>query len=134
MSLKRKISEVEENDCLPRSPTHRRVDDHGSSSFINIRIAYSALQPRHIPAFQLPFQLITFSYSPSRVLEFNNSAMRYYTNPPLNADLNYAYDTWIKRPEERGRLDGLLRACMRNEVKLERLRANVISWRGVLTK
>ncbi|KAH8118243.1 RAI1-domain-containing protein [Phellopilus nigrolimitatus] len=60
--------------------------------------------------------------------------MKYFTHPPHNADLTYAYETWIKRPEERGRLDGLLTACLSDEVSPERQRANVVSWRGVMTK
>lgn len=60
--------------------------------------------------------------------------MRYYVEPPLGAELSYEYDSWIKRPEERGRLDGLLEACLKDEVKPERERANIVSWRGVMTK
>ena len=86
------------------------------------------------PRFHCPFQLVSFSYTPDRVLEFTNSALKYYTTPPLGADLSYRYDHWIKRPEERGRLDGLLEACLHQNALIESKRANVISWRGVMTK
>jgi len=82
-------------------------------------------------------------------------ALRYYLEPPQGADLTHRYgarsssfqsasehltrsfgfaEHWTKRPEERGRLDGLLAACLRPEAAGERTRANVITWRGVMTK
>jgi len=61
--------------------------------------------------------------------------MRYYVDPPLGADLGHGYERWIRRPEERGRLDGLLRAIL--EIR-RRATGNpvidVVSWRGVITK
>lgn len=93
--------------------------------------------------FQQPSSLLTFSYTPDRTLEFDNSAMRYYVDPPTGAELRYGYEWWIKRPEERGRLDGLLRAVTRVKEKMDAsggsgtrwLRdISVISWRGVMTK
>ena len=86
------------------------------------------------PPFQYPFQLVSFSYTPERVLEFNNSALKYYVDPPLGADLTYRIDHWIKRAEERGRLDGLLRACLHDKAAPDHQRAAVVSWRGVMTK
>lgn len=61
--------------------------------------------------------------------------MRYYVNPPPNADLGHGYERWIRRPEERGRLDGLLRAI--SEIKRREAgdpAINIVSWRGVMTK
>lgn len=60
--------------------------------------------------------------------------MKYFVPPPPGANLAYGYEQWIKRPEERGRLDGLLAACVRDECEGERRRADVITWRGVITK
>ncbi|KAH7915603.1 RAI1 like PD-XK nuclease-domain-containing protein [Hygrophoropsis aurantiaca] len=112
-------------------------------------LAYPILSrpPRSSPAFQRPSQLLTFSYTPSRTLEFTDSALRYFASPPRNADLGYAYDRWIRRPEERGRLDGLLHAWTRvkRDMKREHEAAasktswkapdvGVVSWRGVMTK
>jgi len=84
--------------------------------------------------YQSPFQLLSFSLDESRNLIFDNSALRYYVDPPRNADLNHRYEHWIKRPEERTRLDNLLRACLKKEASRERKRANVITWRGIMTK
>jgi RAT1-interacting protein len=90
----------------------------------------------HPPAFQRPSQLLTFSYSPSRVLQFDDSALRYFVNPPHGADLNYGYENWTRRPEERGRIDGLLSAWSRFKKSLngQNPEIGVISWRGVITK
>jgi hypothetical protein len=89
---------------------------------------------RAVP-FQRPLPLITFSYNKSRLLEFSDAAMRYYVIPPPNADLGYGYEHWIRRPEERGRLDGLLQAVLEIQRRATgRPVINVISWRGVMTK
>lgn len=40
------------------------------------------------PAFQKPMGLLTFSYTPQREQVFDNSAMKYYKDPPVNAPLD----------------------------------------------
>ncbi|PCH42099.1 RAI1-domain-containing protein [Wolfiporia cocos MD-104 SS10] len=94
-------------------------------------------------SFQQPSPLLTFSYTPARVLEFTDSALRYYVDPPLGADLKYGYERWIRWPEEKGRIDGLVRAVLKYKERLERHSQNgsawlndigVVSWRGVMTK
>ncbi|KAI0643610.1 RAI1-domain-containing protein [Trametes meyenii] len=86
-----------------------------------------------------------FSYTPQRVLELNNSAMRYYVDPPPGADLRYGYERWIKRPEELTRLDSLLRAVQRVMDKADASAGpesgtkwlkdiSVVTWRGIMTK
>ncbi|KAF7424472.1 decapping endonuclease targeting mRNA [Pleurotus ostreatus] len=86
--------------------------------------------------FQLPTQLISFSYTPDRVLEFNDSAMRYFVDPPRGAQLSYGYDRWVRRPEERGRIDSLLKAWQKfgTEHPGALGEVGVVSWRGVMTK
>ncbi|KAL0574768.1 decapping endonuclease targeting mRNA [Marasmius crinis-equi] len=59
-------------------------------------------------------------------------------------DLNYGYERWIRRPEERGRLDSLLKAvdkvCFREgsdgiqEGKMRLRDISIVAWRGVMTK
>lgn len=110
----------------------------------------------HPPSFQQPYQLLSFSHtsvpdsnrnsdkSRCRKLEWNNDSMKYFVSPPLGANLSYGYKRWIKRPEERARLDALLQACTREDlnpidecrvrVEAERRRADVITWRGIGTK
>lgn len=64
-------------------------------------------------------------------------------DPPRGANLRYGYDRWIRRPEEKGRLDGLLRSLIKigidrrqkGETSTAWLRdIGVVSWRGVMTK
>lgn len=94
-------------------------------------------QPAKQTPFQQPTQIISFSYTPSRVLEFTDSALRYFVDPPPGAKLGHAYERWAKRPEERGRIDGLLKAFSkaRSGAAAINLRdVGVVSWRGVMTK
>jgi len=86
--------------------------------------------------FQQPTPLTTFSYDPKRELRFDDSALRYYVDPPIGADLRYGYERWVKRPEEKGRLDGLLNAWLkvRNGFPDGFMNGGVIAWRGVMTR
>lgn len=88
--------------------------------------------------FQQPSQLISFSYTPEHVLEFTDSALRYFVDPPVGAKLDYGYERWVRKPDERGRLDGLLKAI--SQIRKDPMRApnlpeiGLVSWRGVMTK
>ncbi|KAL1666853.1 RAI1 like PD-XK nuclease-domain-containing protein, partial [Schizophyllum commune] len=87
------------------------------------------------PAFQQPSPLVSFSYTPARVLEFTNSALKYYIPPPRSGlRLDYGYERWVRRPEERGRLDGLLKAYARVLERGGAGQIGIVSWRGVMTK
>jgi RAT1-interacting protein len=133
--LKRKLEEVEGNSDATE-PKEKHIKESSSQSLLE-RLQYPEIgiqKPSKAPPFQYPFQLVSFSYTPERILEFTNSALRYYVDPPLGADLTYRIDNWTRRVEERGRLDGLLKACLHEQAVQERLRASVVSWRGVMTK
>ena len=141
-SRKRAISEV---DVFPDTQVkdewvvHKqpRLDPsvphpQGSSRLLYPSTSQSVSRP--VP-FQRPLPLISFSYTKDRKLEFNDASMRYYVKPPQDADLSHGYERWIRRPEERGRLDGLLRAI--SEIRRRGTGdpvINVVSWRGVMTK
>jgi RAT1-interacting protein len=135
-SRKRGISDV---DVLPDPQdkderiAHKQPRlDHSSSSLLYPSTSQSV--SRTVP-FQRPLPLISFSYTEDRKLEFNDAAMRYYVNPPPDADLRHGHDRWIRRPEERGRLDGLLRAIL--EIRRRGTGdpvISIVSWRGVMTK
>lgn len=128
MGLKRSA----EDDLLPTGKVARaKIEGDYALAFPSLSHPVS-----HSPAFQRPSQLITFSYSPSRVLQFDDSALRYFVNPPHGADLNHGYKSWTRRPEERGRIDGLLSAWSRFKKNLsgQNPEIGVISWRGVITK
>lgn len=135
---KRTISELLDTSDATSQKRRQEIDndDEHTVQTVAARLNYpapTALAPR-APAFQRPTQLLSFSYSPERVLEFTNAALKYFVQPPIGSDLSYRYETWVKRPEERGRLDGLLQAVLRKEARSEWERANVVSWRGIMTK
>jgi RAT1-interacting protein len=61
--------------------------------------------------------------------------MRYFVDPPLGAQLGHGYDRWIKKPETRGRIDGLLKGLSRaRERSGGGGEVGVVAWRGVMTK
>lgn len=126
MSLKQSA----DDDLLPEGKRVKLAD--------NYTLDFPSLShtPSHTPAFQRPSQLLTFSYSPSHVLQFDDSALRYFVDPPRGADLNHGYANWTRRPEERGRIDSLLSAWSRfnKSIQGQSPRIGVISWRGVMTK
>ncbi|KAG8789962.1 decapping endonuclease targeting mRNA [Serendipita sp. 398] len=85
--------------------------------------------------FQKPYQLISFSYTPERRLVFDDSALRYWVEPPRHADLGHRFSHWIRRPEERGRIDSLLEAISQPRCEEARKKQGlVVCWRGVLCK
>jgi RAT1-interacting protein len=90
--------------------------------------------------FQQPVPLITFSYTTSRSLEFTDSALRYFVQPPPDAQLSYGYERWRRRPEGKGRVDGLVEAwdkvCreMSGGSGLQNMDVGVVAWRGVITR
>ncbi|PSS32057.1 hypothetical protein PHLCEN_2v2164 [Hermanssonia centrifuga] len=141
MSLKRNISELSDEALSPTRQTKRRIEKTEPDAR-KLRYPSKDKQTSAVP-FQQPSQLLTFSYSASRELEFTNSALRSYVDPPIGADLRYGYDRWVKRPEERGRLDGLLKAISRYRSEMDESGGSgtswlksiaVVSWRGVMTK
>ncbi len=143
--MKRGISEVEyvDNDGQ-RTAKRPYIEDDNSEDGASRKLEYPPKDRPTAPVpFQQPSQLLSFSYTPTRELEFNDIALRYYVHPPPGADLRYGYERWIKRPEERGRLDGLLKAIAKFRSRLDAggssgdawLRdISVVSWRGVMTK
>ncbi|KAI0352779.1 RAI1-domain-containing protein [Trametes cingulata] len=136
----------------PSQPPRKRleVDPEARSSTLvsSHTLSYpstTSAQPTRPVPFQQPTGLLTFSYTPERVLEFSDAALRYYVHPPPGADLRYGYDRWIKRPEERTRLDGLLQAVQRVMQKADASMGPgsgvkwlrdiaVVTWRGIMTK
>lgn len=66
--------------------------------------------------------------------------MRYYRPPPVNVQLGYGYEKWIRRPEERGRVDSLVMAVEKvtstdsPSRKMNLRDVGVVAWRGVVTR
>ncbi|KAJ3935618.1 MAG: RAI1-domain-containing protein [Lentinula lateritia] len=100
-------------------------------------LAFQTVPTKSIP-FQQPMPLTSFSYDSQHTQEFSDSALRYYRPPPPNAQLGYGYEHWIRRPEERSRVDSLLKAVDRvtegQHKKMNLAEVGVVAWRGVVTR
>jgi RAT1-interacting protein len=105
-------------------------------------LSYPSTQPGSSPTASTPFQkpslLLTFSYTPEHVQEFTDSALRRFVQPRLGANLKYGYERWIRRPDERGRLDPLLMAWSKIQSSMPAdpppPPMDVVAWRGIITK
>jgi len=137
MSFKRVREEDEE--------TSSRVQKEKKDDLDRLGYPPTSTRPTKRVTLQQPLQLTTFSYTAQRELIFDNSAMKYYIEPPRGAKLDYGYERWIQRgeKEEKGRIDSLLLALERiqhgkgqdGEAGKERVKElGVVSWRGVMTK
>lgn len=135
MSRKRKADDLEDENSVRKRP--RRSPLSGSPPQQHIPTQSLKLPRRDSSqpsvAFQKPSIITTFSYTPNRELVFDNSAIKYFVQPPARADLGHGYNTWTRRPEEKGRLDSLLRAVARNSLTQSLCEA-AVSWRGVMCK
>jgi RAT1-interacting protein len=135
---KRKVSDIYTNEDQDTSSKKVLHDDVPNIADYKLPYPSTTLRSHDTQpvAFQQPTPLVTFSYNSSHVLQFNDSALRYYVDPPAGADLKYGYDRWIRRPEEKARIDGLLKAWMKAKESLPDggLKGGVIAWRGVMTK
>lgn len=141
-SSKRKISDLLNNDEDEGRAVKPRLTSPAVLSLPTIPVSRT---PTAV-AFQQPLPLLTFSYTPARELEFTNSALRYFVDPPIGAKLGYGYDKWTRKPEVRGRVDSLVRAWSKarngfNQNQSHKgagpasgMEIGVVSWRGVMTK
>jgi RAT1-interacting protein len=135
MSAKRDISSLLGDDWHSQPPTKiPRLHSPSPSKFQSYQLSYITPSSVPTPPFQQPLPLLTFSYTPTRTLEFTDSALRYFVEPSRGADLNYGVERWIRRPEERGRIDGLLKAWGRVRSQGRIGEVGVVTWRGVMTK
>ncbi|KAJ8522655.1 hypothetical protein ONZ45_g789 [Pleurotus djamor] len=139
--MSKRTHEGDDNDEHAHTSKQPRVFDSVDPSPrepAKLELSYTreSSQPTKSVPFQQPTQLTSFSYSEEHILEFTNSALRYFVDPPIGAKLGYGYDRWIRRPEERGRLDGLLKVWSKfqsdNPGALGEI--GVVAWRGVMTK
>ena len=94
-------------------------------------------KPERPTPFQQPTQIISFSHTSSGKLEFTDSALRYLVDPPPGANLGHGYEKWVRKPDQRGRVDGLLEAFSKSRrgPSSAILRdVEVVAWRGVMTR
>lgn len=138
MSPEKRKTRDSNSPSLDEAPSAKQLkaeDGHASPSKpAQYTLVIATPAPQRPPAFGQPQQLACFSYTPERELCFDNSALKYYVPAPLGADLGYRYEHWIKRPEERGRIDSLLRAIEQKHVVEELKKGAFVAWRGVITK
>jgi RAT1-interacting protein len=141
MGHKRKADDLEKDNSVRKRPRRSPPPPSGSGSGspIQQKIPTHSLKlpqrdsSQHSVAFQKPSIITTFSYTPNRELAFDNSAIKYFVQPPARADLGYRYSGWTRRPEEKGRLDSLLRAVAKSGLA-QSLPEAAVSWRGVMCK
>ena len=142
MAQKRHISEVEgakdtDQEGIDRATAKalrmRKTSPRVGEIPQSLEMPSKGWSPKAVP-FQKPFQLISFSYTPERKLVFDNSAMKFWVDPPRGADLSHRYEHWTRRGEEKNRLDGLLKAISEGPCKEAKRRAQVVCWRGILCK
>ncbi|EKM58598.1 uncharacterized protein PHACADRAFT_193730 [Phanerochaete carnosa HHB-10118-sp] len=124
------VEDAAESERLARRPKVESSDkDSQDSKPETYEFPYPSKNKVTTPVpFQQPSTLLTFSYTPERVLEFTDSALRYYVEPPLRAELKYGYERWIKKPEEKGRLDGLLKAVLKYRSRVDAGGGDGVAW------
>ncbi|TVY33246.1 Decapping nuclease [Lachnellula subtilissima] len=97
---------------------------------------------RHALFFKLPQdpvaskEIACFSYDDEHKFRLDDSSIRYYYPPTLGADLSKGFDTFEKLDDTADdHLDSLLKTIMALEQKDgKRVEADVITWRGMMTK
>ncbi|RXW22814.1 hypothetical protein EST38_g3040 [Candolleomyces aberdarensis] len=129
----------EHDNNIPSASAAASTSSPGAAPVIH-RLAYPDIRQPTVKQtpFQLPTRITSFSHDEQHVQRFDDSALRYYVDPPRGARLDYGYDRWIRKPDVRGRLDGLLNAV--HELKKDPAKAasvpdnGVMCWRGIMTK
>ncbi|KAF9026457.1 hypothetical protein BDZ89DRAFT_1067548 [Hymenopellis radicata] len=88
------------------------------------------------PTFECLNPILSFSYDSNHTQKFDDSARRYFVDPPVGAQLSYGYDDWVPPPTEDGKLDDVLRAISRAQSagNLDLSQINAIAWRGAMTR
>ncbi|KAF9019874.1 hypothetical protein BDZ89DRAFT_1072699, partial [Hymenopellis radicata] len=122
---------------------------HSSGAYQHRLLSYSAASAPDIqndsgtgarawtcPTFECLKPIISFSYDSNHTQKFDDSARRYFVDPPIGAQLSYGYDDWVPPPTEDGKLDDLLRAISRAQRagNLDLSQINAIAWRGAMTR
>ncbi|KAF4628497.1 hypothetical protein G7Y89_g9656 [Cudoniella acicularis] len=87
-------------------------------------------------AIKRPREIACFSYDGKHQFRQDDSSIRYYYPPTLGADLSKGFDTFEKLDDEEDEhLDSLLKTIMAHEQKAgQRVEADIITWRGMMTK
>jgi RAT1-interacting protein len=77
-----------------------------------------------------------FSYDEEHNFHLDDSSLKYYYNPQLGADLSKGFETFQKQDDSGDEhLDSLLKTIMAHEKETgQRIDANAVTWRGMMTK
>ncbi|CAN9440095.1 unnamed protein product [Alternaria alternata] len=82
-----------------------------------------------------PREVAYFSYDDNHEYQPDESGINYYIPPPMGADLKEGFDTFKHyEDKEDPHLDSLLRALMEDKTGKEEVRADFMTWRGMMTK
>jgi hypothetical protein len=81
-------------------------------------------------------EIACFSYDDKHQFRLDDSSIRYYYPPTLGADLSKGYDTFQNMDSTADdHLDSLLKTIIDLEQKSgKRVEADIITWRGMMTK
>ncbi|KAG0648582.1 Decapping nuclease RAI1 [Hyphodiscus hymeniophilus] len=87
-------------------------------------------------AIKRPREIACFSYDEKHQFLLDDSSIRYYYPPELGADLSKGFDTFEKLDDtDDDHLDSLLKTIAANEEKMgKRVEADIVTWRGMMTK
>lgn len=90
-----------------------------------------------IPAYSNTLQeFACFSYDENHEFHLDDSSLKYYYTPRLGADLSKGFDTFEKLDDTGDdHLDSLLKTIIAHEQETgKKIDANVVTWRGMMTK
>lgn len=81
-------------------------------------------------------EITHFSYDNAHRLRHDPSSLKTYYTPELGASLSRGFETFVKHDDSVDEhLDGLLEALVELERKTgERTKADIVTWRGMMTK
>ncbi|KAF8420494.1 RAI1 like PD-XK nuclease-domain-containing protein [Tirmania nivea] len=87
-------------------------------------------------AIKRPLEVTSFSFDEQHKLRHDDSSLRWYWPPKLGADLSRGLETFVKHDDSvDDHLNGLLAAIVKLEEKTgERVVADFVTWRGMMTK
>ncbi|CAH0024279.1 unnamed protein product [Clonostachys rhizophaga] len=83
-----------------------------------------------------PKEFACFSYDENHQFHLDDSSIQYYYPPVLGADLSKGFETFQKQDDSKDEhLDSLLKTIIDHEQKEgKKIDANVVTWRGMITK
>lgn len=99
-----------------------------------------SIQPLHrfrgaSATIQRPREIAHFSYDDDHIYRPDDSGINYYVPPPMGVDLKEGFDTFRHYEEkEDPHLDSLLKALMDSKTAKAHVKADFMTWRGMMTK